>query len=82
MVTAVRHRDPGGAYSYRHERAGRSIVFSTDIEHGKHGKEIDCNIAFLAQGADILIHDGQYSNQDLETKRGWREAACRHPSRP
>jgi phosphoribosyl 1,2-cyclic phosphodiesterase len=68
VVTAVRHRHPGGAYSYRYERAGRSIVFTTDIEHGN---EIDTNIVSLAQGADILIHDGQYSNQQLEAKRGW-----------
>jgi phosphoribosyl 1,2-cyclic phosphodiesterase len=67
-VTAVRHNHPGGAYSYRYERAGRSLVFSTDIEHGE---SIDENIVSLAQGADLLIHDGQYSNEQLATKKGW-----------
>lgn len=67
-LTAVRHNHPGGAYSYRYERAGRSLVFSTDIEHGE---DIDENIVRLAQGADLLIHDGQYSNEQLATKKGW-----------
>ncbi|MFQ6538589.1 MULTISPECIES: MBL fold metallo-hydrolase [Aphanothece] len=67
-IKAIKHRHPGDAYSYRYERAGRSIVFSTDIEHGD---AIDENIVTFAQGADILIHDGQYSNEELATKRGW-----------
>jgi phosphoribosyl 1,2-cyclic phosphodiesterase len=67
-VTALRHNHPGGAYSYRYERAGRSVVFATDIEHGDC---IDVNLVKLAQGADILIHDGQFSNQELTKKKGW-----------
>jgi len=67
-VTAVRHNHPGGAYSYRYDRDGRSVVFSTDIEHGD---ELDENIIELARNADILIHDGQYSDAELATKKGW-----------
>lgn len=67
-VTAVEHNHPGKAFSYRYERDGHSIVFSTDIEHGD---SIDENIVELARDADILIHDGQYSNEELATKRGW-----------
>jgi phosphoribosyl 1,2-cyclic phosphodiesterase len=67
-VKAVRHRHPGGAYTYRYERAGRSVVFSTDVEHGD---EIDENIVNIAKDADILIHDGQYSNEQLPLRRGW-----------
>lgn len=67
-VTAVKHHHPGGAYSYRYDRAGRSFMFSTDIEHGD---KIDDNIVRLAQGVDLLIHDGQYSNHQLSLKRGW-----------
>jgi len=33
-VTANRHNHPGGAYGYRVERAGKVLVFCTDIEHG------------------------------------------------
>lgn len=68
VVTAVRHNHPGGAYSYRYERAGHSVVFATDIEHGE---AIDENIVELAAGTDILIHDGQYSDEQLALKKGW-----------
>lgn len=67
-VTAVEHSHPGGAYSFRYERAGHSVVFATDIEHGT---TLDENIIELARDADILVHDGQYSNEELESKRGW-----------
>ncbi len=67
-VTAVEHNHPGRAYSYRYERAGHSVVFSTDVEHGD---SIDANIVELARDADILIHDGQFSGEELASKRGW-----------
>jgi phosphoribosyl 1,2-cyclic phosphodiesterase len=67
-VTAVEHNHPGGAYSYRYERNGSSLVFCTDIEHGE---SIDPNIVELARDADILIHDGQFSSEQLASRRGW-----------
>jgi phosphoribosyl 1,2-cyclic phosphodiesterase len=67
-VTAQRPHHPRGAYSYRYERDGHSVVFCTDIEHGD---AIDENIVDLARDADILVHDGQYASDELPTKRGW-----------
>lgn len=67
-VTAIRHNHPGGAYSYRLERAGRVAVISTDIEHGE---KIDQNIVELAKGADLLIHDAQYTSEELIRYKGW-----------
>ena len=67
-VTAVRHNHPGGAYSYRYEREGISVVTCTDIEHGD---SVDQNIVELARGANLLIHEGQYDNEEIETKKGW-----------
>jgi phosphoribosyl 1,2-cyclic phosphodiesterase len=67
-VTAQKHNHPGGAYSYRYERDGHSVVFCTDIEHGH---AIDENIVDLARDADILIHDGQYASDELPSRRGW-----------
>jgi phosphoribosyl 1,2-cyclic phosphodiesterase len=67
-VTAVEHSHPGCAYSYRYERGGYSVVVSTDIEHGD---TLDENIIELARDADILVHDGQYSSDELVSKKGW-----------
>ncbi len=67
-MTAVRHNHPGGAYSYRYEREQHSIVISTDIEHGE---SIDQNIVELARNTDLLVHDAQYSSEELKSRKGW-----------
>jgi phosphoribosyl 1,2-cyclic phosphodiesterase len=69
FAQAVKHSHPGGAYSYRIQDAeGKVIVFCTDIEHGEH---IDPKIVELARGADVLIHEGQYTPEELPRHRGW-----------
>lgn len=69
FVRVMKHNHPGGAYSYRfHDSEGKVIVFCTDIEHGER---IDERIVELAQGADLLIHEGQYTPEELKTHRGW-----------
>jgi phosphoribosyl 1,2-cyclic phosphodiesterase len=67
-VTSVRHNHPGGAFSFRIERNGKVLVICTDIEHGE---SLDPNIIDLAQGADLLVHDAQYTAEELRTRRGW-----------
>ncbi len=67
-VTACRHIHPGGAYSYRLENNNQMVVISTDIEHGK---SIDHRVVELAEGADLLIHDSQYTPEELKNKTGW-----------
>lgn len=68
VVTTRRHRHPGGAYSFRIEGFGKTIVFSTDMEHGE---EIDEEAVAFAKGADLLIHDAQYTGDELAARRGW-----------
>jgi phosphoribosyl 1,2-cyclic phosphodiesterase len=51
---------PGGVYVYRVEWRGRSIVYATDTE-GYVGT--DRKLVDFARGADILIHDAQYSSE-------------------
>ena len=68
-IQAVKHRHPGDAYSYRIEAAdGKVLVFFTDIEHGD---KIDERIVDLARGADLLIHEGQYTPEELPRFKGW-----------
>jgi phosphoribosyl 1,2-cyclic phosphodiesterase len=69
MAQVVKHNHPGDAYSYRIEGENRkSIVFCTDIEHGD---KIDEKIVELSLGADLLIHDGQYTPEELPRFKGW-----------
>ena len=69
IAQAIKHNHPGGAYSYRiQDPDGKVVVFCTDIEHGDG---IDTQIVDLARNADVLIHEGQYTPEELEKKRGW-----------
>ncbi len=69
FVTAVKHQHPGGAYSYRFQDSdGKVIVYCTDIEHGDH---IDSRIVELARDADVLIHEAQYTPEELPRHTGW-----------
>ncbi|MHB8600249.1 MAG: MBL fold metallo-hydrolase [Ktedonobacteraceae bacterium] len=55
-----------GAALYRIEYAGHSIVYATDVEWGEQ-----CDPKFLAfaEGADVLIHDAQYTNGDYQQSK-------------
>lgn len=67
-VKFIKHNHPGGAYSYRIEADGKSLVYSTDVEHGD---ALDERLIRFADGADALIHDGQYTSEELAVKKGW-----------
>lgn len=47
---------------------GKVLVYCTDIEHGEC---IDPQIVELARDADMLIHDGQYTPEELPSHKGW-----------
>ncbi|MBO0777804.1 MAG: MBL fold metallo-hydrolase [Ktedonobacteraceae bacterium] len=52
-----------GALIYCIEYAGRRLVYATDVEWS-NGQEAD--FLALSQGADLLIHDAQYTQHDYE----------------
>jgi phosphoribosyl 1,2-cyclic phosphodiesterase len=67
-VKAHLHNHPGGAYGFRIEREGKALVVVTDIEHGA---DIDAGTIELAKDADLLIHEAQYTKEELKTRKGW-----------
>ena len=44
------------------------LVVCTDVEHGE---QIDPRLVELAHGADLLVHDAQYTAEELQKRRGW-----------
>jgi len=61
---------PQGCLGYRLDTPAGSIVYATDNEPGV--REYDSNLRQLAQGADVLIYDAQYSPEQLaSTRKGW-----------
>ena len=37
----------------------------------EHGEQIDPRLVELARGADLLVHDAQYTAEELQKRRGW-----------
>jgi ribonuclease Z len=61
---------PQGCLGYRLDTAVGSVVYATDNEPGD--AECDSNLRLLAQGADVLVYDAQYSPEQLASMRkGW-----------
>ena len=68
-VTNARLNHPApGVYAYRIEHGGRSIVYATDTEHYS---EPDWKLVKLAQDADLLIYDSQYTPEEYPQKVSW-----------
>jgi phosphoribosyl 1,2-cyclic phosphodiesterase len=62
------HNHSGGAFSYRLDAEERSIVICTDLEHGER---IDPEVVAFCKDADLLIHDAQYTDEELQNRHGW-----------
>jgi phosphoribosyl 1,2-cyclic phosphodiesterase len=72
-VTAAKLNHPGGVTAYRIDHLGAAVVYATDTEH--HAC-VDPALAKLAEGADVLIYDAQYTPEEYEgsagpSKVGW-----------
>lgn len=62
VVRAARLNHPDGVVAYRVEYDGRAVVFATDTEH--YPDRIDRELVSLAEGADLLIYDAQYTPEE------------------
>lgn len=71
-VRTIKQQHPGDSWGYRFEREGKSIVYSSDSEHGPESRNDDYPFIRFFEGADVLIFDGQYTfEQALNEKRHW-----------
>jgi phosphoribosyl 1,2-cyclic phosphodiesterase len=70
-VQAAAACHPNGCLAYRISYAGRSVVYATDTEHDSTTGQIDAGLVHLARGADVLIYDAQYTDEEYLGKRGW-----------
>ena len=60
---------PDGATGYRVDFAGRSLCYLTDTEHVP-GKP-DRNILALIEGADVVVYDCMYTDEEYPKFAGW-----------
>jgi phosphoribosyl 1,2-cyclic phosphodiesterase len=77
---------PGPTVGYRVESMGRVLAYLTDHEPAL-GSDLENDDAqwisgfSLAQGANVLIHDCQYSNEEYPTRRGWGHSTTEQVAR-
>ena len=72
-VRTLRGNHPGGVMAYRIDAEGSSVVYATDIEHYAC---VDPALRAFAEGADVLVYDSQYTEDEYAgvgsiSKVGW-----------
>ncbi|MFO0571407.1 MAG: MBL fold metallo-hydrolase [Polyangiaceae bacterium] len=66
-IRVAKGNHPGGSLAYRIDYAGRSVVYATDTEHYSC---VDPALRALAEGADVLIYDSQYTPAEYRGDAG------------
>jgi phosphoribosyl 1,2-cyclic phosphodiesterase len=66
-VRTARLNHPGGVLAYRIDHGGESVVYATDTEHYAC---VDPALRALAEGADVLIYDSQYTPEEYRGDHG------------
>jgi phosphoribosyl 1,2-cyclic phosphodiesterase len=76
-IRAGRLSHPGVTYGYRIEEGGRTFVYMSDNEVDAAPPELFEEIVGLANGADLLLHDCQYTEPEYKAREGWGHSTPR-----
>lgn len=60
---------PQGGLGYRIEFGGKAVAVITDTEH--HPEQPDPAVQDLIRGADLMLYDATYSDEELPSHTGW-----------
>ena len=60
---------PGRATGYRVEYKNHAIAYVTDTEH--RPPQMDRNVLWLAHGADVMIYDCNFTEEEFPRYVGW-----------
>jgi phosphoribosyl 1,2-cyclic phosphodiesterase len=64
-----RLQHPGGVFGYRITCQDKVCVYASDVSHPSDGP--DPRLVELAQDADLLIHDAQFTPEEKQKHPGW-----------
>lgn len=76
LVTSRPLNHPQGCLGYRITCGEMTVTYATDNEHPEDGS-INPNILELAENADVLIYDCQYTPDEYEMKKYWGHSTWR-----
>ena len=74
-VRVAKGNHPNGVLAYRIDFGGRSVVYATDTEHYAC---VDPELSALAEGADVLIYDSQYTEEEYRGAAGGPKVGWGH----
>ena len=66
-IESAEGQHPGGSLIFRVSCGEKSLVYATDFEHERG---LDA-LARFAEGTDLLLYDGQYSEEEYSRRRGF-----------
>jgi phosphoribosyl 1,2-cyclic phosphodiesterase len=73
-IDTIPIRHPQGGFGYRFREGGITVVFITDNELSWEGSKTSAHekkCVRFCEGADVLIHDAQYTPEEIGDRRGW-----------
>ena len=70
-VRALRMPHPGGSYAFRVEEDNTAFVYATDVEWGLDPPYPEETYYEFFRGADLLVFDSQYTEEEAAQKPGW-----------
>lgn len=73
VVDSIPLHHPQGGFGFRFREGEKTVVFVTDNELGEEACAGRCPEEYVdfCKEADILIHDAQYTPEEIEERRGW-----------
>ncbi len=69
MARAIPHS--GTTLGYRIEAEGRTMAYLSDHQGPLDGRTISDGVLELCHDVDLLVHDGQYTEEEFSTKADW-----------
>ena len=81
-ISSKKVNHPGGAFAYKLEYDGFTMIYVTDNEH--YSDKIDEKLLEFIQGADFVIYDAQYLPEEYygldgsPSKKGWGHSTMVH----
>lgn len=80
LIETHQLQHPQGGLGFKFTEASGAFVFLTDNELREDGWKGSCFTDFVrfCQGADLLVHDCQYTPEEMTIRRGWghSDVAC------
>ncbi|MDD3581873.1 MAG: MBL fold metallo-hydrolase [Desulfobacca sp.] len=73
VIEGIELNHPQGGMGFRFREKDHTFVFLTDNEidpQAPPGKQL-VDYAHFAQGCDLLVHDAQYTPEEMAERRGW-----------